>query len=179
MLDNAYKYEDQIQSKFFDVWYDPKYQYYFGGPYREVYSLPSCTGNGDPWHSFVSVDKDGEVLGLISYKINEDVKSAHCFGAINFSNNKIIFGLDLCQAIEDIFIKFGLNRLEFTVICGNPAEKHYDRLVKRIGGRILCVRKQVAKALDRTICDDKMYEIMRDDYLSFKERNKGANHNNV
>lgn len=170
MLDNAFKYEQEIKTKFLDVWYDPKYQYYFGGTHREPYALPN---NGD-WYcrTFVSLNKEGEVIGMIGYSVDNEVNRAHSFGAINFSNDIITFGFDLRQAIDDIFIKFGMNKMEFNVIRGNPIEKSYDRIVEKIGGRILCIRKDTAKLMNGTIVDDKVYEVMRSDYLKFKERSK-------
>lgn len=173
MLDNAFKYEEEIRKKFLDVWYDPKYQYYFGGAYREPYSLPT---NGD-WscRTFVSLNKEGELIGMVGYSVDHEVNRAHCFGAINFTNDIFTFSQDLKQVIDDIFIKFGMNKMEFNVICGNPIEKSYDRIVEKIGGRILCVRKQTAKLLDGSIVDDKMYEVMREDYLKFKEGRRKPN----
>lgn len=74
--------------------------------------------------------------------------AAYDFGAINFSNDKLTFGRDLVQVIDDIFCSFGLERMEFKVVCGNPIERSYDRMVERFGGRIVGVRKRVAKLMD-------------------------------
>lgn len=170
MLDNAFKYEEELKAKFLDTWYDPKYQYYYGGPHREPYGLPK---NGDYYcRTFVSLNADGEVIGMVGYSIDNEVNRAHSFGAINFSDDIFTFSQDLRQVIDDIFIKFGMNKMEFNVICGNPIEKSYDRIVQKIGGRILCIRKDTAKLLNGTLADDKMYEIMRSDYIKFKERSK-------
>lgn len=169
MLENAYLYEEQIKQAMYKIWYDPKYQYYFMGSYHSDFNLNHEEGD---WHSreFASLDKNGNLLGLIGYHIDHEINGAAGFGAINFSDNKIIFGMDLCQAIDDIFCKFGMNRLEFHVVIGNPIEKNYDRMAKKYGGRILCTRHDVARDLAGNLCDDKSYEIMRKDYLEAKER---------
>ncbi len=169
MLDNAFKYEDIIKAKFFDTWYDPKYQYYYGYPCHEPYSLPKGDGS---CRTFVSLNKDKDVVGLLSYGTDHQVNRAYNFGAINFTGDIFTFAADLSQMIDDIFVKFGMNKMEFNVVCGNPAEKHYDRLVEKIGGRILCIRKDTAKLMDGTIVNDKMYEVMRKDYLEAKEKRK-------
>lgn len=172
MLKNAYPFEEQIKQKMYDTWYDPKYQYYYMGPYHDEFELRH--GDGGDWYSrtFASVNKDGEVLGMIGYKIDHEVNSASNFGAINFSDDIATFGMDLVQAIDDIFCKFGMNRVEFAVVIGNPIEKNYDKMVEKYGGRILCIRHDVAKDLAGNFCDDKAYEIMRKDYLKAKEKNR-------
>lgn len=171
MLKNAFLYEEEIKNAMYNVWYDPKYQYYFMGSYHNDFNLNH--ENGD-WYCrcFASVDKDGNLLGHIGYKIDHEVSSATNFGAINFTNNIATFGHDLYQVVDDIFCKFQMNRLEFSVIIGNPIEKNYDKLVNMFGGRILCVRYDVAKDMAGNLCDDKSYEIMRKDYLAAKERRK-------
>lgn len=170
MLDNGHKYEAEIRAKFMDVWYDPAYQFYFCGAYHEPFSLPE---NGD-WHCrhFVSLNKEGEVNGLIGYAIDHECNLAHNFGAVNFGGSKIEFGLDLARVIDDIFVKFGMNKLEFNVICGNPIEKSYDKIINKIGGRIVGIRKDRAKDLAGNFHDDKIYEVMREDYLKAKERRR-------
>lgn len=170
MLDNAFKYEDKIRARFLDVWYDPKYQFYFCGAYHEPFSLPQ---NGD-WHcrQFVSLSKEGEVNGLIGYAIDHDCNLAHNFGAINFSTDRVGFGLDLARCIDDIFVKFCMNKLEFNVICGNPIEASYDKIIGKIGGHILCTRRDRAKDMAGNFHDDKIYEVMREDYMKAKERRR-------
>lgn len=38
-LVNAKLYEEQIKRKMWEIWYDEKYQYYFGGSWRSDFSL--------------------------------------------------------------------------------------------------------------------------------------------
>lgn len=170
MLKNAYLYEEQIREAFYEAWYDPKYQYYFMGAYHDEFTLPHGHEGGD-WsaRAFASVDKHDNVIGLIGYQIEHEANYAHNFGAINFTDNKALYGMDLAQCVDDIFCKFGMNRLQFSVVVGNPIERSYDRMVAKYGGRVLCVRHEVAKDLAGNLCDDKMYEIMKRDYLKAKE----------
>ena len=121
---------------------------------------------------YVSIDKDNNILGYISYSVDRDTGSVHSFGAINFSDNKIVFGLDLCEVIDDIFCKFNLARMEFCVICGNPIEKTYDKMVNKYGGRIIGTRRRVTKLYDGKIYDEKIYEMFREDYLKNKRVRK-------
>lgn len=165
MLDNARKYKQELQSKFIDTWYDEKYKYYHMGGWHREY-VPS----EDDWETmcFVSLDKYKNILGCIMYSINRNTSSVYDFGAINFSNNKLTFGKDLYRVIDDIFCKFNMQRMEWNVVCGNPIEKSYDKFVEKYGGRIVGTRKRNVKLLDNQIYDDKIYEILREDYLKNK-----------
>lgn len=168
MLENAKLHRDELQNLFYKIWYDPKYQFYFGGDSR--YSLG--TNQDDPnRRQFVSLNNKGEIIGYFSYRINSDVRLAESFGAIHFGEDyTITFARDLRQLIDDCFEKFGIRTLEFAVICGNPAEASYDKIVEKLGGRILCRRSGRALDLQGNIHDDKLYEITRSQYLSTKQR---------
>lgn len=171
MLKSAYLYEDEIRKAFYEIWYDPEYQYYFMGAYHDDFNLDH--ENGD-WHcrSYAVTDKEGCLIGYISYKIDHETQSASSLGAINFTNNIATFGQALYQVINDIFCKYHMNRLEFAVVVGNPVEKSYDRIVKMFGGKILCTKHETAKDMAGNFCDEKLYEIMRKDYLTAKESRK-------
>lgn len=173
MLKNAYLYEEEIKNAFYETWYDPKYQYYYMGPYHNDWG---CNHNeGDYYRrNFASVDSEGELIGYISYNIEHDIKSAGCFGAINFSDNITTFGMDLVQVIDDIFCKFNMNRLEFAVVCGNPIEKNYDRMIHKYGGRILCTRHNACIDMQGNLCNDKLYELLKEDYLACKKAEKSG-----
>lgn len=165
MLKNALLYEDQIRNKFYNIWYDNKYEYYFSSDYRMDFKIPK---NGSERRDFVSIDSENNVLGYICYRIKADVRLVYEFGAINFSSNKITFGFDLKQVIDDIFMKFNMETLEFSVVCGNPIEKSYDRFIEQIGGKVLCIRHNRVKDLAGNIHDDKLYEINYVNYINFK-----------
>lgn len=165
MLDNARKYKDELKAKFMDLWYDDKYKYYFSHSWHNDFDLPN-----DDWEIIchVSIDENNKIIGYISYGVDRSINSVHNFEAVNFTENKIIFGTDLYKIIDDIFCKFNINRMEFSVVCGNPIEKSYDKMVIKHGGRILCIRKEAVKLIDNKIYDEKLYEILRKDYISTK-----------
>ena len=166
MLDNARKYKEELQSQFIDTWYDEKYKFYYVGGWHREYTPPE-----DDWERmcFVSLDKDKNILGCIEYSLDRNIGAAYDFSAINFSDDKLTFGKDLHQVIDDIFCKLNIQRMEFNVVCGNPIEKSYDKMVAKFGGRIIGTRKRSTKLLDNKIYDDKIYEILREDYLTNKQ----------
>lgn len=168
MLDLAYKYEDELKKLMLDTWYDEKYMFFHNCPYRDSFSLPH---EGD-WNGryFVSKDSTGKIIGLISYELNRSYDLAMNFGAVNFTDNKFTFGMDLAQVIDDIFCKFNIRKMEFNVVIGNPIEKSYDKMVKKYGGSITGIRHKHAKLIDGRYYDDKSYEIFREDYIAAKEK---------
>ena len=164
MLDVAQKHTDELRLKFADIAYDLKYQFYTGGWSTEYQPSKDNWGNFE----FVSVDNNGNVIGYIKYLIDRNSNYVYGFSIINFSDNKITFGRDVVQAIDDVFIKYKFRKLEYAVYIGNPIENTYDRLTKRYGGRIVGTKMQSDKLLDGNIYDFKMYELFREDYMENK-----------
>lgn len=166
MLKNAIFYEEALQKALIETWYDPKYQYFYGSDWRGVFNIR----DGQNRHDFVSVDTDENLIGYIGYRIFPVTRLASDFGIINFTDNKATFGRDLRTAVDDIFRKFGVETLEFSMICSNPIERSYDRAVARMGGRVLCIRHARCQDLAGNICDEKLYEVTRDEYFRAMQR---------
>lgn len=164
-LANAKLYEEQIKNKMLSIWYEEKYQYYFGGQGRQEFSLSGNNSGGFTQRAFAVLNDCEELIGYISYSVDTELEVAMWFGAINFSEDKFTFGQAIHQVIYDCFVKFGINVVEWCVICGNPIEKSYDRMCKKFGGRIVGVRRKRAKDLAGNLHDDKIYEIEREDFF--------------
>lgn len=163
-LVNAKLFQDELKRKFWEIWYDEKYQYYFGSNARSDFCI-SDSNNGYQTNAFAVLNDTDDLIGCISYSVESDVKVAQWFGAINFSDDKTTFGFALKQVIEDCFIKFGLEVVEFNVICGNPIEKTYDRLCKKCGGSIVGIKHKRALNMHGDVCDTKTYEILRENFM--------------
>lgn len=162
MLDIAIKHSDELKEKLCGIWFENKYKYYNYNIDYEVFEPDKETWNN---HQFVSLDNEGNVIGYISYSINRRTYNACGFGAINFSDNKITFGMDLGQVLKDIFEKFKFNKLSFCVVINNPIEKSYDKMIKKYNGRIVGIEYKETKLMDGEYYDVKKYEILRDDYM--------------
>jgi len=179
MIEYAKKYEEQLKQLFFDVDFNPFYKYSDVTNYREQFKLPENTWE---YNSFVSVcndPKDGiKILGMIKYNINRLTNAVSCLYIIRFGGvksrkepNGYIFGKDIMTAIKDIFETFNFNKINFTVVIGNPIEKTYDRIIKRYNGRIVGIRKQETRLIDNKLYDTKEYEILASDYFKHNEDN--------
>ena len=71
-LVNAKLYEEQIKRKMWGIWYDEKYQYYFGGNYRSDFSLADNTGDYQK-RAFAVLSNSDELLGYISYSVDNEL----------------------------------------------------------------------------------------------------------
>lgn len=163
-IENAKLYEEDIRRKFWKICYDEKYQYYFGNSTRNDFGI------GDGEFAFAVLNDKGELIGYISYYVNEKVRLANWFGAINFSDDKFTFAKALRKVIDDCFMKFKMNTLEWLVVCGNPVEKSYDRICKKIGGRIIGVKRNRVIDMHGELHDEKFYEVTREDYVKAVHR---------
>ena len=163
-LVNAKLYENEIRHKMWEIWYDEKYQYYFGDIWRTDFSLNDRNAEC-PRMAFAILNEQNELIGFIGYFLNTEVQVAQQFGAVNFSDDKISFGKALHQVIKECFLKFGVEVLEWQVIIGNPIEKSYDKLCQKFGGHIVGIRHHRVKDMSGQIRDEKIYEILREDFL--------------
>ena len=170
MLDVAIKYADALKEKLYDTWFNEKYKFWNFSTYYSDIDIKNETWEE---HQFVSI-LDDEIIGYICYEVNRTSNYCMGLGIINFTDNKIVFGRDLGQALTDIFEKFKFNKLKFSVVIGNPIEKSYDRMIQRYGGRIVGIFRQETRLIDGNLYDVKQYEILRSEYLASKEKKNGA-----
>lgn len=162
MLEPAIKYKEQLEKVQYEVWFNDKYKYWNYGVYYDTLQINTNSWNN---HQFVSV-VNGEVIGYIAYNVSRSDDSVDALSILNFSNNKAVFGMDLGQALKDIFEKYRFRKLSFTVIVGNPIEKSYDKMIKKYGGRIVGTKKEDVKLIDGKYYDKKIYEILADEYFA-------------
>lgn len=161
MLDLAAKHETELQVKFADAFMNSQNLFYFGGGYSDKYKASESTWNR---HEFVSLKTD-EVIGYLAYSVNRRTNSAFDMCAINFGEKNLTFSNDFMRFLKDIFEKFKFRKLTFGVYIGNPAEKMYDRYIRKFGGRVVGISKEADMLMDGNFYDYKEYEIFRDDYL--------------
>ena len=169
MLKNAFNYRAELERCFGEIMYDLKYQYYFDGNYRETDFVKE-----NAWtRRFVSVDKENNVLGYIAYSFDSCANSAYGLSAINFTDNKAVFGMDLMIVIKEIFEKYNHSRLSFVCMADNPIIENYRKLCEKYGGREVGFYKRSACVLSGKLQDEYLFEIMKEDYLiSIEKENK-------
>lgn len=167
MLRNGLLYRDEVNAAMLATWYDERYQWYYCGQTHQTFNPPdSSDENG---MSFASLDSDGNLIGLIWYQVERDIRSVGGFSIINFTDgHRVTFAKDLRRAIDDIFVRFGMHRLEFSVVIGNPAEAAYDRMIERIGGRVIGTYRDRVTDMAGKLHDFKVYEVLEDEYLEYR-----------
>lgn len=161
MLKPAIMYKDQLRIKMSEIFLDRAYRYYFVGG-REYIELNI---NEDTWnsYSFVSVDSNDEIVGMIAAEIDRVAYGVTEISAINFANSKkLLYAKDMNSVFKFLLSK-NFNRIGWTVIVGNPAEKQYDRYCKNNGCRIVGIKRN-AVCIDNQLFDIKMYEINPKDF---------------
>lgn len=164
MLEPAIKYKTEFEKLQYDIWFNDKYKYWTCDVYYETLAINNNTWNN---HQFVSVVND-KVIGYIAYNVHRGDNSVDCLSIINFTDDKISFGMDLGQALRDIFEKYKFRKLNFSVVVGNPIEKSYNKMIKKYGGRIIGIKKEDVKLIDGEYYDKKMYEILAAEYYGGK-----------
>ena len=168
MIDTANKHEAELKRLFYDTWYDERYKYYVNGVSIEDFG---CHQSNWDCHEFVSMDGD-IIIGYIMYGIRRDSQYVDSLGLVNFrlddKKHSLIFAMDFMKAARGIFDTYNFNKIVFSVVCGNPVEPHYDRIVEKMGGRIVGRYTDHVKLSDNKMYDMKYYEILRSDYLRRK-----------
>jgi len=163
MLEYAKKHELKLKELYWDIAFNPFYQFMDFASTREDYKVPEDTYRQ---HDFISI-WENKIIGHIYYNINRIPNAVDSFVCVHFGDkHSYVFAKDLLTAVKDIFEKYKFNKLCFCVVIGNPVEKTYDKLVKKHGGRIVGVWKQDRKLLDGNLYDVKCYEILAEDYFN-------------
>lgn len=115
----------------------------------------------DEWESIARVSvnpKTGEVLGFLVAFTDRDPNIIHGMGILAFKQNSKTFYKDSIQFVDELLVRF--NRVGWEVVVGNPAEKIYDKMIRRWGGRIVGTRCAWARLTDGRLYDSKVYEIL-------------------
>lgn len=150
-----------MQKKNFETWYDTEYMFWSGGTGDSKINIHD---NNYDCHQFVSVDKEGNVIGYISYKIDWCAMSADNFGIISYDIGNIEFAKDCYMAVRDLFEKYHMNRVGWFAFLDNPAVKGYRNFIKRHGGVECAHYRKVAKLIDGKLHDSVCFEILAEEF---------------
>ena len=164
MIKPALLYADQLQKKFIESWYEPETRFYSG----------LCSGkmelvdNNCDKRQYVSIGKDGDVIGYIAHNVNWCTRSAEQWGMISFDKGNLEFVRDLYQVVTDLFFKENFNRVEWWCFADNPAVRGYKNFVKRFGGALVGELHNSAVFSDGTVHDTYIFEILRENVHNIK-----------
>lgn len=138
MLVPAITYKETIEQEFQEIQYSDKYLWYTGS--IDNYDIEVKT-EGDKF-AFAIVDKSDElygdiVIGYISFRVDWYCSMAYNFSLIKFdiTEDSLCSTLIMANAIREVIRmieSFKLHRIDFRCVSGNPAEKKYDKIIRRI-----------------------------------------------
>lgn len=161
MLKPAQLYEDELQEENIKSWYKPENIYWHGGTGEYAIDIPD---NNESTHCFVSVDKNDNVIGYISYNVDWAAMSADRFGIISYDKGNLIFVKDLYKAICNLFEVYHMNRISWRCYADNPAIRGYRNFIKKHGGRECAYFRQHIKLRDGKLHDSVSFEILANEF---------------
>lgn len=168
MLDLAAKHACDLRLKFSNITFDERFMFYYMDDYRDEYKPKDSTWNQN---EFVSLDREGNIIGFIGYGIHRVDRRAESLHVVNFTlKSNPTFSKDLAQVIDDIFCKFNLRTLTYCVIVDNPACKIWDKFTEHYGGQIVGDYKKIHRLLDNRFYDKRVYQLLRDDYIKHRPK---------
>lgn len=167
MLKPAQLYEEKLQEENVKSWYDPANIFWNSGTGTYTINLPD-DNYGE--HCFVSVNKNDDVLGYISYSVDWTSMSATNFGIISFRKNSIEFAKDLYKAICDLFEVYHMNRISWNAYADNPAIRGYRNFIKKHGGRECGYYRQIVRLQDGKLHDSVCFEILAQEFKKSAKR---------
>lgn len=159
MLKAAQLYVSELNAKMLEIWYDPEYVFC-----TRCNCCLSLSDNNYKNHEFVSVNKDGDIIGYISYKIDHEIRGANDIIIISFQKGNIEFIKDVHIAIYNIFNKFNINRVQWYCFADNPAIAGYRKFIKKYGGVECAYFRQDSMLQDGKLHDSVIFEILRDEF---------------
>lgn len=155
MLVPAISRSEELAKKFAAEIYTEKYFFYCG--YQHTHELPKFTAEDNHYRWAIVRESDNEVVGYVAYFIDGVTDTVRNFGLYSFGDGDITVGADMKELMWDLIC--GHHRVEWCVVCGNPAEISYDWLCKRYGGNKV-VLHQCVKDNYGIYHDSAIYEIV-------------------
>lgn len=161
MLQLAYKHKDSLHKEYLRIVDDDRYKWLFTSGYLSF----TFDVKDDTWNclQMVSMANSGDILGFLSAEIDRPTHSVFSLIAINFYQKNLTFSKDFHHFLSDLFLKHKFNKINFSMIMGNPIEPQYDRIVKKYGGRIVGIKKNDIM-IHGSLYDLKLYEILRSEF---------------
>ncbi len=161
MLKPAQLYKEELSKALIKTWYDPKYQFYNSNEYCYV---PDFQDNNERYWQFVSINEHGKLLGYITFCADRKTMAANWWGALSFCIGDFRFIRDLLQLIQDVFFKYGFERISWICVADNPAIRGYRKFIKRHGGRECGYYRQNTLLVDGKLHDEVCFEILKSEF---------------
>ena len=164
MLAFAYEWQNELMKehrKSLRMEHMEKFKYFYAGRWTE-YEFEVADNDLDELQMVSVNPKTWRIHGYFEATFDNDVKAVEEMCIINYMGKVCpMFAADLKAFIAELFGR-GYEKIDWSVIIGNPAERMYDRFCKKYGGRIVGTKLRNVMLRDGNIYDEKFYEIYRD-----------------
>lgn len=166
MLKNLKPFENKIDRFVKDFENEEYLKYYTNSTYNNGFHCADST-----WAEIgrASVDEKGELLGFIRADLYREDRIVSNIVLLNMTKKpNVTFARDTYEFLAELFDKYSFHKIKFTVTIGNPAEKIYDKIIEQFNGRVAGIAKDEVMLYDYKYYDQKLYEILKEDYLKSK-----------
>lgn len=166
MLAAAKLHEAELQKEIASTLLDPYYKLWRGAWANINIELETSTWAKTELVSVI----DEKVIGY--FKATWDRAGGYVEGmsCVHFPESrdttKMEFAMDMRNFMKYLVYELKVPKIAWSVYRGNPVEKHYDRLIKKFGGRVMGVDRYATK-IDGEWYDLKYYEWINDYYECF------------
>jgi len=158
MLEPAYYHQEQLHKQC-QKFLRPKYKYLnVSSFFNFKLEIKEESWNKEQW---VSTNDKNEIVGYFCATLDRDTRNVSSLFIANFTDNSKTFGVDLWRFIKTLK---RYRMIYWQVTIGNPIEKSYDKICKRLGGKIVGISKNNVRALDGKLYDVKSYEVENKEY---------------
>lgn len=121
----AYLFKNDIENEFAKLAYTEKLMWFDGC----IENFHHEVTEEDCKYQF-AICEDGKLVGFISFRVDWYCSMAFNFGLISFSDSKVATFKAIREVIKMVK-SFNLHRIDFRCVGGNPAEKRYNKIIKR------------------------------------------------
>lgn len=160
MLKPAILYKDQIKLEFSKYFYTLDMFYETGS--METWIPDICENSGKGEYQYAIVDTKDKLIGFLTYYIDFYAGNMSRFGLISFDRGNVLIGKSVYDEIERCIKEYHLHRVEWRMIGGNPAERGYDKFLKKHNGTKHTLKDAVRDVYGK-YHDDVIYEIVLED----------------
>ena len=145
--------------------------FFFDGAFSGINSLEQNLSNTWLHENFVAVNNAREIIVYFEAQWSRPVDIISSFRTINFYQKSGICVRAFFAYLEYLFVNRGCQVFNWTVALQNKhALGQYERFVKYYCGHKVGARSHAQKSYTGKISDINLYEITRDEYFEWKER---------
>lgn len=161
MIDNAYNHQEQLKKIFAAEIERPENFWYTVANWIN-YEMKVEPTNWDKIQR-VSV-LNGEIIGYMEAGCDRGQMKVNHIAAIRFKKWSPVFVKDLLTFVDSLFTEQHFYKISFGVTNGNPAKKFYDKMIEKLGGRVVGVQKEEVLKIDGKRYDFTLYECLQTEY---------------